>query len=127
MWCIKQHKPGGRGAPDLQELWEEGGVAIKGLTLLMKGSPSHGCGRALISAPAFCRMAVTKEVTSKGLEKRFWRDASLTGSTWPPEGHPVMQQLRSNCIILLYTSVGLSGDANNSLSLWQKNKNNLTP
>lgn len=83
MWGIKQHKAGVRGALDLQELWGEGGVVINRLTLLLKGSTAGGCayGRALISARAFCRMAVTKEVTSKGLEKRLWRDVSLTGST----------------------------------------------
>lgn len=46
-------------------------------------------------------------------------ELSDSSSTWPPEGHSVTQQLRSNCSILLYTSAGLSMDANNSLSLWQ--------
>lgn len=43
MWCIKQHKPRVRGAPDLQKLWKEGGVVINRLTLLLKGSPPDGC------------------------------------------------------------------------------------
>lgn len=43
MWCIKQHKPGVRGAPDLQELWKEGGVVINRLTLLLEDSPPDGC------------------------------------------------------------------------------------
>lgn len=65
---------------------------------------------------------MTKEVTLKGLEKRLWRDVLLTGSTWPPGGHSVTQQLRSNCDVLLYTSAGPSRDANNSLSLWKRIK-----
>lgn len=53
MWCIKQHKPGVRGAADLQELRREGGVIINSGNFAAPEGLSTGRMQSFDLSPCF--------------------------------------------------------------------------
>jgi len=123
-----------KGASDLQELEKDGEAIIKGLTRFLKGSPLEmdaWLKQSFDLSPCFLEDGCDKRSHLKRLGKEVIQgmccsleavppELSDSSSTGPPEGHSVSQQVRFTCFILLYSSAGLSMDANNSLSLWQK-------